>query len=275
MNVTTLPDLGGRYAVPPAAVSDFERDGHVLLRSVAATDEVAAYREVIRDVTLRHHDQLTPLAERDAYGRAFRQVTNLWRQDDGVARFVLAPRFAGVAAQLLGVDAVRIYHDQALFKEPGGGPTPWHQDAVYWPLDGRRCITMWMPLVDLDESMGSMSFASGSNNVGPLGDEIISDASQAHFDMVLGRGDFPIADPMPRRLGAGDATFHGGWTVHKAHPNTSDRMREVMTVIWFADGLSARQPANEMQARDLATWLPGVSPGAPAASELNPLITLP
>ena len=63
-------------------------------------------------------------------------------------------RFAGVAAALLGVDGVRLYHDQALFKEPGGGPTPWHQDQVYWPLATDRTITMWMPLVDLPDASG-------------------------------------------------------------------------------------------------------------------------
>ena len=34
-------------------------------------------------------------------------------------RFTLARRFAKIAADLMGVEGVRIYHDQALFKEPG------------------------------------------------------------------------------------------------------------------------------------------------------------
>lgn len=38
-----------------------------------------------------------------------------------IQRFVMARRFAKVAAELMGVDGVRIYHDQALFKEPSGG----------------------------------------------------------------------------------------------------------------------------------------------------------
>jgi len=31
----------------------------------------------------------------------------------------------------MGVQGVRLYHDQALIKEPGGKPTPWHQDYYY------------------------------------------------------------------------------------------------------------------------------------------------
>ncbi len=69
---------------------------------------------------------------------------------------------------------------------------------------------------------------------------------------------------------AGDATFHSGWTVHKALPNTGDRAREVMTVIWYADGLPVETPRNPAQGNDLSTWLPGLAPGDLAASPLNP-----
>ena len=69
----------------------------------------------------------------------------------------------------MGVDGVRLYHDQALYKEPGGGFTPWHQDQTYWPLDTTHTITMWMPLLDIPPNVGSMRFASGSHAFGNLG----------------------------------------------------------------------------------------------------------
>ena len=34
----------------------------------------------------------------------------------------------------------------------------------------------------------------------------------------------------------GDATFHAGWTLHRAGPNTSLETRPVMTIIFVADG---------------------------------------
>ena len=71
---------------------------------------------------------------------------------------------------VVGVPGIRLYHDQALFKEPGGGVTPWHQDQGYWPFRGWGPVTMWMPLVDLTAEMGgSMSFARGSCHLA-LGD---------------------------------------------------------------------------------------------------------
>src|SRR6185312_10791097 len=117
-------------------------------------EEIARYREVIVDATMRHNSETRPLEERDTYGKAFLQVMNLWTVDERVKPFVLSRRFAGIAAQLMAVDRVRLYHDQALFKEPGGGHTPWHQDQFYWPLASDRTITMWMPLVDISAIMG-------------------------------------------------------------------------------------------------------------------------
>jgi ectoine hydroxylase-related dioxygenase (phytanoyl-CoA dioxygenase family) len=266
---SVLPKLNGRYALAPDAVAAFQRDGHVLLRGVASTDEVAAFRPVVSSAVKRFNRESRPLAERDTYGKAFLQVLNLWEHDADVRRFVFAERFAGVAAELLGTDSVRIYHDQALVKEPGGGHTPWHQDAIYWPLEGTRCITMWMPLVDISTDMGIMTFVNGSNT-NALGEEAISDGSEAHFDALVNQTGATLSVPVA--MSAGDATFHGGWTLHKAGANTSSITREVMTVIYFASDLTVQTPINEPQRRDLARWLPGLVPGDAAASDLNPVV---
>lgn len=71
-------------------------------------------------------------------------------------------------------------------------------------------------------------------------------------------------------MGAGDVGFHHGWTVHL--PNASGTTREVMTVIWFGDGLTVQRRANPAQQRDLAAWLPGLRPGDLAASDVNPVL---
>ena len=76
----------------------------------------------------------------------FLQSFNLWRVDERIARFVLAPGSPASPPPSSASSGVRLYHDQALCKEPGGGRTPWHQDHYYWPLDTDRTITMWMPL---------------------------------------------------------------------------------------------------------------------------------
>lgn len=271
--MTTITALADRHLLAQDQVATYRRDGHLLVPGLATAAEAAPFVPAIAAATARHTEGLAPLAERDTYGQAFVQAMNLWREDETVAAYVMATRFASVAAQLLDAPAVRLYHDQALFKEPGGGHTPWHQDATYWPLDGHRCVTMWMPLVDVVPEMGGLTFASGSHLDGPLSDVTISDASEAHFEQVVAERGFALAEPRPMR--AGDASFHSGWTVHRAGGNGTGTLRAVMTVIYFADGLTVQEPTNPAQQNDLRTWLPGLRPGDLAASPLNPVLAQP
>jgi ectoine hydroxylase-related dioxygenase (phytanoyl-CoA dioxygenase family) len=263
----TLPDLAAPYEVPDDAAARFAADGHALLRGLATADEVAAYRAAIEAAAARASFERRPLEERDTYGAAFLQCVNLWRIDATVRRFVRAPRFAKAAADLLGVEGVRLY-DQALLKEPGGGHTPWHQDQFYWPLDTEKTITMWMPLADLDPVVGSMTFATGSHRAGKLRGHAISDASEAEFARLVREERLP--EDTYGAIRAGDATFHAGWTLHRAGSNPTGRMRPVMTVIYFADGARVSEPDSVYQQFDLATWLPGLRPGDVAATKLNP-----
>ena len=263
-----LPALDTPYTVEPSAAAQFAADGHALLRRLASATEVAAYRGRIEAAAARASFERRPLRERDTYGAAFLQCVNLWRVDAAVRRFVSSPRFAKAAADLLAVDGVRLYHDQALLKEPGGGHTPWHQDQFYWPFDTEKTITMWMPLADLDAAVGSMTFATGSHRAGKLRGHAISDASEAEFARLV--RDEQLPEHTYGALRAGDATFHAGWTLHRAGPNPTDRMRPVMTVIYFADGARVSEPDSVYQRFDLATWLPGMQPGDLAASEINP-----
>lgn len=264
-----MPDLSSDYPLEPASIEAYQRDGHVLLRNVASKEELKAYGEVIAAEMNRRQPQTVPLEERDAYHKAFVQIGNLWEENESVAKFVLARRFAKIAADLMGVDGVRIYHDQGLFKEPGGGPTFWHQDQYYWPLDTPHTITMWMPLVDVPIEMGALTFASGSHKNGCVAKMSISEDSEEALDRIVKESGFAIHNDA---MSAGDATFHAGWTIHCAPGNNTDRMRSVMTVIYIADGVRIIEPDNPHRPADLERWFPGLSPGDIAASRLNPLV---
>lgn len=99
----------------------------------------------------------------DDYSQIFTQVTNLWQIDPNSRTFVLNKRFAQIAKQLLGVEHVSLYHDQALVKNSKAGKTPWHQDYFYWPIDSTNTVTMWMPMHDCPKQMGTMKFVAGSH----------------------------------------------------------------------------------------------------------------
>ena len=270
--VTALPPLDSDYHVPSEAVAEYAEKGHTVLRGLASPAEIAAYEPVIREAAFRHNRETRPIEERDdIIAKALLQIWNLWSLDESVRRVALAKRFAKVAADLMGVDAVRMYHDQALFKESGAIRTPWHQDQFFWPLDSDKMITMWMPLVDVPAEIGgTMSFVSGSHKLGYLGDFPISDESDAAFAQMI--EDTGLTVETHGAAVAGDATFHSGWSLHMAPANPTGNLREVMTVIYFADGMRVTEPENDAQRVDLDRWLPGLQPGDLAASELNPLI---
>jgi len=269
MSLSNLPDLSSDHPLTAEQIGQFQRDGHILLRGVVRKEEMAVYRGLILAARDAYGQEATPLAERDTYGKAFLKGLNLWPHDEGVAKFVLARRFGKLAADLMGVGGTRVYHDQALLKEPGGGLTPWHQDQHYWPLVTDNTITMWMPLVDVTPEMGTMHFASGSHVEGYLGDLPISDHSEEVFEQFLRDKGYPVVPGAA--MAAGDATFHYGWTLHGAPGNTCSRTREVMTIIWYPDGTIVGPLDNDSRKRDRDRWLPGLEPGDPAASGLNPL----
>jgi ectoine hydroxylase-related dioxygenase (phytanoyl-CoA dioxygenase family) len=270
MTTLTLPELDATYAVTPEQARSYRQNGHILLRNILTPDEVAVYREVIVDAADRYNTETRKMEDRDTYGKAFLQIMNLWQKDEGVRRFTLAKRFAKIAADLMGVEKVRIYHDQALFKEAGGGHTPWHQDQYYWPIDTANTITMWMPLVDISVEMGMLTFASGSQELGFLGNLEISDKSEDVLGSIVRERGYPVTRAEVMR--AGDATFHAGWTLHNAPGNSSAHTREVMTIIYLADGARVTEPKNGHQEADRQTWLLGLAPGELAASELNPVV---
>lgn len=262
------PGLDGDVAIDPADVAALRRDGQVVLRGIATREEVDAIRDaVVAGVAATAKLDLGPGNE--VYQRAFDQHMNLWQVEPAVGLVTLSPRFARIAAALLGVERVRLYHDQALLKRAGGGHTPWHQDQWYWPLDTDRTITMWLPLHDVEPAMGELEFALGTHR-GPIADVPISDASDAVYDRHIAEHSIERRRTGPMR--AGDASFHLGWTLHRAAANTTSQDRKVMTVIWFADGARAIAPTTAGQTTDLRVWLPGVRPGELAASPLNPVL---
>ena len=175
-------------------------------------------------------------------------------------------------ADLIGVDGLRIFHEQTLFKEPGQGtnPTPWHQDQYFWPLAEPTTVGFWMPLVDIEPGMGGMRWAAGSHTLGFLGQHGIADESQAHYDRFIEENRLRVEVGVPMRRG--EVSFHFGWTLHGALPNNSDKLREVMVGSYFADGMRIAKPTNFSQEHDRVKFLGGREVGELADSPLNPMV---
>ncbi|MFC9530618.1 phytanoyl-CoA dioxygenase family protein [Streptomyces sp. NPDC056975] len=264
-----MPELDRPYdGLPSNAVADFDRDGFAHLRNVLTPETIAAYEPTITAEVIRLNTQDLPLAERDTYGKAFLQVTNLWEHNEKVKELVFSRRLARIAAQLLGVHAVRLYHDQALYKEPSGGITPWHADQYYWPLSSDRCVTVWLPLQETPMDMGPLAFARGSHRFAYGRDLPISDESEARLKQTVSEQNFEdVVEP----FALGDASFHRGWTFHHAGPNRAAVPRRVMTVIYMDADIRIAEPTNDHQAADRG-WMPGTAIGQVPDSPLNPVL---
>jgi len=253
----------------PDATADFHRNGFVHLSGVLSPQTIARFEPTITSEVLRLNQQDAPLEERDTYGKAFLQVSNLWTQNEQVKQLAFSRRLAEIAARLLGVHAVRMYHDQALYKEPSGGITPWHADQYYWPLSNDRCVTIWLPLQETPLELGPLAFARGSHNFSYGRDLPISDESEARLAAAVAEQGFEdVVEP----YALGDASYHRGWTFHHAGANRGTVPRRVMTMIYMDADARVQEPTNDNQIADLATWMPGTQIGQVPATPLNPVL---
>ena len=259
-------DLDQPHPLEPRQIESFRRDGFVRLKGVFSAEELARYAPEIERLTLAR--QSRPLAERSTYGKAFLQVTNLWEQAPQVREFVFGKRLARIAAELLEVEGVRLYHDQSLCKEAGGGFTPAHADQYYWPLASGRAITAWVPLQAVPAEMGPIGFYAGSHRFEFGRDLPISDESEALIGAQMERQGFALVDD-PFQLG--EASFHSGWTFHRAGPNRTAEPRSVMTIIYMDRDMRLAAPSSGQQA-DRDAFCPGVEVGEVIDSPKNPLL---
>jgi ectoine hydroxylase-related dioxygenase (phytanoyl-CoA dioxygenase family) len=264
-----MNDLDSPYPLTPEQIARFRRDGFIKLKDVLSAATLAHYGREITRLTIDLNTEQRPLAERSTYDRAFLQVMNLWEQSPLVGRFVMGQRLGRIAAELLEVAGVRLYHDQSLYKEPGGGITPAHADQYYWPLASDRTITAWIPLQAVPEDMGPLGFYARSQSVEFGRDLGISDESEAKISENMERHGFGFVSGA---FDLGEVSFHLGWTFHKAGANLATKPRSVMTIIYMDAAMRLVPALNAVQANDRDQWCPGARKGEVIDTRKNPVI---
>ena len=230
----TIPD----YPLSQEQIDQYRRDGFIQLDDVITGKVLETMQSVIFDaVASETRDGETQAGKSrtpSTYEKIFNQKVNLWQRHPEVARFTLSRALGSIAMRLEG-QRMRLWHDQALFKEPmkGNNKTPWHQDAVYWPhADRWRQTTVWIALRDATTQNGCMAFVEGTHSLGPLPPVDLGDPQ----DLFDNAPHIRPVKPVPRPLRAGSVTFHNGLTFHYAGPNKSDATREAFAIIYMPDG---------------------------------------
>lgn len=261
--------LSTPYTLTESQIEFYQQNRFIKLKQVLDEATISFFNDAISKRVAMMNSETTPLAERSTYGKAFLQLFNLWREDEIVKELIFSKRLGKIAADLMQTTGVRLYHDQALFKEGGGGITPWHADQYYWPLETDKTITAWIPLQATPLELGPLEFSAGSHQIVEGRDLEISDESEAAIQQKLRVTDFKH---VIEAFDLGEVSFHSGWVFHRAGANTTNQMRKVMTAIYMDKDMVLKNPDNKNQVNDWNTWCPGAEIGKVINTPINPVI---
>ncbi len=262
--------LNAPYSLDAPTLARFQNDGFIRLPNVLSAELLAKISpEITRLVDEGNRLKGIPLEQRTLYDQAFIQVMNLWTRSERVREFAFGKRLARIAADLMGTRGVRLWHDQALYKEPSGAFTPWHVDQQYWPMSNANSITAWIPLQPVPIEMGPLCFGRGSHRKRIGRDLEISAESEQQIAAAVRQEKI---DEVQEPYALGDVSFHLGWTLHRAGPNTTPHTRRVFTIIYMDVDMRLGAPKNKNQRNDWDAWTPSTQIGEIMDDPLNPIL---
>lgn len=129
----------------------YRRDGVVMVRGLWA-DWVDQIRAGIERNMAEPGPHAAENLKPGEGGRFFDDYCN-WQRIPEFREVILNSDVAGVAGALMGSQAVQVFHDHVLVKEPGTTKaTPWHQDGPYYFVEGRQTVSFWSPVDPVAEA---------------------------------------------------------------------------------------------------------------------------
>ena len=251
--------------IDQSVVDAFQRDGFVVVDNLLSDVEISRYEAAVTQaVAHRKRKDTRKLEEKTPYEQSFLQCMNLWEDFPEVRPLTFHQGIAEVAAQLIGANALRLWHDQALYKEAGGRITDTHQDLPYWAMAETDALTAWIPFQGSTIQSGCMGFIPGSHKLGLR--KLVNIFRAGSEDLEEQANELKIQDPVYVEVPRGAVSFHHGLTAHDAKPNLTEKNRPVHTMIFFRDGMT-RSERGQHYVVDRA----GIKPGEKIASEVTPI----
>lgn len=238
------------HTLTPADLAVYHERGYWISPKLIGNDQIQRLRRAMDRMFLGDYDgdgcaydNESSVVSDDPH--ALRKLTNGWWVNDEVRALVLGRELGGVAAALMQVDAVRLWHDQVVWKPPAaGGHDPnagnvgWHQDYAYWDCtDTTNMLTAWLALQDTDLDNGGMRTLVSSHRCG-----LVEDAD-TFYDQDLDALAMRFSDRIGARwvdepciLKAGQVSFHHPFCFHGSGPNASDHARLSIIAHYMPDG---------------------------------------
>ena len=234
-----------QYELTGEQVRSYRNNGFVVIENFLSPEELEDWREKVMDAVGKRAGQKMPgkegkTGEDDGinedtgyFGKVFDQLINLWQTHEGVRKIMTDPRIGQMAAQLAGVDGIRIWHDQALFKRPWANPTAWHLDTPFWSFSDRKALSIWVALDDATPENGCLYFIPGSFHTTTFTNSSIGKNMDGIFEVYP---QFAKVSSVAAPMKAGSCSFHNGLTIHGAGANMTNGFRRAMTCAYMPDG---------------------------------------
>lgn len=219
-------------------INSYQENGFVYHPGFLSPAEVAELKgAVLATVTVMGKEKVAgrgaaPTEGKSYYDKVFTQRLNLWRIDGTVKRFMLNPALGAMLGRLEGTGGFRVWHDQALIKEPYGNPTRWHLDNPFWSFYSRNSISIWIALEDATPHNGCMYFIPGTHKLARFDNVGIGSELDALFKVYPEMAEI---DPIPVPMKAGDCSFHNGLVAHGAGANMTRGRRIAMTCAYMPE----------------------------------------
>lgn len=257
-------------------IAQYRHDGFLVIENFLSAEELEFWRTALNDAVEKRNGNKMPdrkevygkgdAEDKSYYDNVFDQLINLWVDNDKMKQIMLDERLGKMAAQLAGVQGIRIWHDQALIKKPWANPTSWHLDTPYWSFSDRRALSIWVALDDATYENGCLFFIPGSYHKTTFDNPGIGKNMGAIFTTYP---EFKTAHSVAAPMRAGSCSFHNGLTIHGAHANMTPGFRRAMTCAYMPDGSIFNGIQNILQDEDVARLKIG---DMLENNELNPLI---
>jgi len=235
-------------------IDAYQENGFVVIKDFLTPPELELWRDAVEEAVQsrgrqRILDRTEKVDDDSYYNNVFVQRVNLWQDNEKMRTLMLDRRLGKLAAGLAGVDGMRIWHDQALIKQPWANPTGWHLDNPYWSFHSRNAISIWVALDDATLENGCLYFLPGTHKlttyanagIGPN----IGDIFKVYPQFVKMKS---VAAPMK----AGSCSFHNALLVHGAGANMTPGFRRAMTCAYMPDGSTFNGQRNILSDEQLA-----------------------
>ncbi|MEM9204723.1 MAG: phytanoyl-CoA dioxygenase family protein [Pseudomonadota bacterium] len=250
------------HLIEPESINEFREKGATVLRGVF-TDWVETLRAGVA-ANMRDPDPNARIYRgENGGGRFFVDYCN-WARIPEYKDFIFNSPAAQIGSELMDSRSVQLFHEHVLVKEAATGvPTPWHQDAPYYCIDGPKTLSLWIPLDDVPRDT-TLEFISGSHrwdkfyrpqrfNGEPLN---ANDGLEEIPDINGNRDDYDIVG---WAVGPGDAIAFDYRTIHGAPANphrTTERrafsLRLIGDDVRFVrrDGITTSPPFPDVTLQD-------------------------